>query len=174
MASLATEISQATGYTADVSAVPGPNGSTALEISPATVGDTLKLTDGPSGSDALTELGLSPGLVTDTTSKKGVTTLSSNDTPIYGLGLPASLSLSSAANIKAATVSLAGALAVVQNAYQNLSNAATPAAVLAAQKAGGSGASVPAYLTDQIASYQAALSRLTAGQTNTTSITSLF
>ena len=163
-ASLATEIAQATGYTADVSAVPGPNGSTALEIQPATLGDTLKLIDGPSGSDALSELGLAPGLVTDTKSKRGVTTQSSNGAPVYGLGLPATLSLSSAAKIKAATVSLAGAMAVVQNAYQNLSNAATPAAVLAAQKAGGSGASVPAYLTEQIASYQAALNRLTAGR----------
>jgi hypothetical protein len=173
-ASLATEIAQATSYTAHVSAVPGPNGSTALEIQPATVGDSLKLTDGPSGSDALSELGLAPGIVTDTTTTKGVTTLTSNRSPIYGLGLPETLSLSSAADIKAATVSLAGALAVVQNAYQNLENAATPAAVLAEQKAGGSGGSVPTYLTDQIASYQAALSRLTAGQTGTTSITSLF
>ncbi|HTX50612.1 MAG TPA: hypothetical protein VME40_14595 [Caulobacteraceae bacterium] len=173
-ASLATEIVQATGGTTDVSAAPGPGGSTALEIQPATLGDTVKLIDGPTGSDALTELGLTPGLVTDTTDKKGVTTLSASGMPIYGLGLPATLDLSSAADIKAATVALAGAMSVVQQAYQNMSNAATPAAVLAEQKAGGAGASVPAYLTAQIASYQAALARLTAGQTQTVSITSLF
>lgn len=173
-ASLATEIAQATGYTADVSAVPGPNGSTALEIKPETVGDSLKLIDGPSGSDALTELGLAPGVVTDTTSSKGVTTLSSKGMPIYGLGLPSNLTLSSAADIKNAQVKLAGALSVVETAYQNLANAATPAAVLAEQKAGGGNASVPAYLTNQIAEYQAALARLTAGQAGTTGITSLF
>jgi len=42
--------------------------------------------------------------------------------------------------------------------------------VLALQKLQATQGAAPAYLTAQIASYQAALSRLTAGQTSTTSV----
>jgi hypothetical protein len=172
MASLATEISQATGFAVNASAVPGANGSTALEIEPVNPGETVALINGPSGTDALSELGLSPGVVADTASKKGVTVMQGSSTPIYGLGLPASLNLSTTADTKTAQVQLAGAISVVEQAYQNLANSQTPANVLALQKAQASG-KTPAYLSDQIANYQAALTRLTAGQTGTTGISSL-
>jgi hypothetical protein len=153
--------------------VPGPNGSTALEIQAANPSQTVQLINGPTGTDALSELGLAPGLVADTSSKKGVTVMQGSTTPIYGLGLPSSLSLTSAADIKTAQVQLAGAISVVEQAYQNLQTAATPANVLALQKAQASG-KTPTYLSDQIANYQSALTRLTAGQTQTTGISSLF
>ena len=173
MASLATEIAQATSYTVNASAVPGPNGSTALEIQAANPSETVRLINGPTGADALSELGLAPGVVADTSNKKGVTVMQGSSTPIYGLGLPASLSLTSAADIKTAQVQLAGAISVVEQAYQNLQTAATPANVLALQKAQASG-KTPAYLSDQIANYQSALTRLTAGQTQTTGLSALF
>ena len=93
--------------------------------------------------------------------------LKGSSTPIYGLGLPASLDFSSAADIHTAQVQLAGAIGVVENAYQNLKNAATPAAVLALQKAQASGAT-PKYLANEIANYQSALTRLTAGSSSST------
>jgi hypothetical protein len=62
-------------------------------------------------------------------------------------------------------VQLAGAIGVVENAYQNLKNAATPAAVLALQKAQASG-TTPKYLANEIANYQSALTRLTAGSSS--------
>jgi hypothetical protein len=64
---------------------------------------------------------------------------------------------------------------VVESAYKNLSNAATPAAVLALKKAQSSGAA-PKYLTTEIASYQAALTRLTGGSASasSTGLASLF
>ncbi|MGH6957605.1 MAG: beta strand repeat-containing protein [Caulobacteraceae bacterium] len=174
MASLASEISQATGFIADVTTAPAANGSVALEIKPAYPGAKVTLIDGPSGSDALKGLGLSPGVVADTTATKaGVRELSG--TPIYGLGLPASLDLSSAADINTAKVQLAGAISVVEKAYQDLANAATPAAVLALRKAQASGGA-PKYLTAQIANYQSALARLTGGQNSSspTGLSALF
>ena len=172
-ASLATEIAQQTGFAANVITAPGPNNSTALEIQPANLGATIKLINGPAGKDALTELGLAPGLITKTASKNGVTETAATDTPIYGLGLPSTLDLGSTADIKNAQIKLAGAISVIEGAYQNMENAATPAPVLALQKAQASGKGVPTYLTNQIANYQAALTRLTAGQSSSSSVTSL-
>lgn len=172
MATLASEISQKTGFTVNATTSPGVNGSTALEIKPVNPGEIVTLINGPAKADALAELGLKPGDVADTASKKGVTVLQGSTTPIYGLGLPATLDLSSPADIKKAQVQLAGAISVVEQAYQNLANASTPANVLALKKA-QAGGKVPAYLSSQIANYQAAITRLTAGQTGTTSVSSL-
>jgi hypothetical protein len=173
MASLATEISQKTGFTVNASTSFGAGGTTTLEIAPANPSETVTLINGPSGKDALSELGLKPGVVADTKSKNSVTVMQSSGTPIYGLGIPASLDLSSSTDIKTAQVQLAGAISVVEQAYQNLSNAATPASVLALQKAKTSGGT-PAYISDQIANYQSALERLTGSATPTTTIASLF
>ena len=107
-------------------------------------------------------------MVAATAIKKGATVLKASGTPIYGLGLPASLDLNSAADIQTARVQLAGAIGVVENAYQNLKSAATPAAVLALQKAQSSG-STPKYISNEIANYQTALDRLTAGSYSSTS-----
>jgi hypothetical protein len=175
MASLASEISQVTGFAVNASTSYGANASTTLEIQAAYPGSTVTLVDGPSGSDALAGLGLKPGVVADTTNKNGVTKVSGSSTPIYGLGLPASLDLDSTADIKTAQVQLAGAISVVESAYQNMANAATPAAVLALKKAQSSGAT-PKYLSNEIANYQSALTRLTAGtsSSSTTGLASLF
>ena len=175
MASLATEIAQATGYTVNASTSPAAGGGTAREIKPSYPGSTVKLIDGPAGSDALTALGLKPGVVADTTEKNNTTLLQGSNQAIFGLGLPATLDLSSSADIKTAQVQLAGAVSVVENAYQYLKNAATPANVLALQKAQTSG-TTPTYLSNEIANYQSALTRLTAtsSASSSSSLTSLF
>ncbi|HEY2709846.1 MAG TPA: hypothetical protein VGI95_17485 [Caulobacteraceae bacterium] len=168
MASLATRIAQASGFRVNASTSPAANSKTALELKPASPTSVVTLIDGPKGTDALAALGLKPGVVADTKTKNGVTQLQSSGTPLYGLGLPASLDLSSSANIKTAQVQLAGAMSVIENAYSNLKNAATPAAVLALQKAQTSG-TTPKYISNEIANYQSALTRLTAGQSNSSS-----
>jgi hypothetical protein len=167
-ASLAAEIAQATGFNVNATTSPGPNGSTALELQPANSNDTISLVDGPSGSDALPALGLKPGIIAQTQYKNSETQLKGSGEPVYGLGLPATLDLSSTADIKTAQVQLAGAISVVEDAYQNLKNAATPAAVLALQKAQASG-STPKYLSNEIASYQTALTRLSIGSSDSSS-----
>ena len=161
MATLATEISRATGFGVNATTSPAPGGGTALELAPAYPGSRVTLIDGPADKDALAGLGLKPGLVADTTTKNGVKTLDGSNLPIYGLGLPATLDFSSAADIKTAQVQLAGAVSVIENAYKNLKTAATPANVVALQKAVSSG-TTPKYLSDEIANYQSALNRLTA------------
>jgi hypothetical protein len=169
MASLASQISKASGYMVKATTSYGAHASTTLEIQPAYHGSTVTLVDGPAASDALAGLGLKPGIVADTTTNKaGVRTLSAGGTPIYGLGLPDSLDLSSAANIKTAKVQLSGAIQAVEQAYQHLANAQTPASVLALRKAQSSGAT-PKYLANEIANYQNALTRLTAGSSSSSS-----
>ena len=168
MASLASEIARKTGFQVQATTSVGAGGSTTLQIKPGYAGSKVTLIDGPAGSDALAGLGLKPGLVAATATRNGATVLQGSGTPVYGLGLPASLDLSSAADIHTAQVQLAGAIGVVENAYQNLKNAATPAAVLALQKAQSSG-SAPKYLTTEIANYQSALTRLTAGSSSSSS-----
>jgi hypothetical protein len=165
MASLAAKINEATGFQVKATATPAAGGTTTLQIAPASQSTKVTLSDGPSSSDALTELGLKAGVVASTAIKNGATVLKSSGTPIYGLGLPASLDLSSAADIQTARVQLAGAIGVVEDAYQNLKTAATPAAVLALQKAQSSG-STPKYISNEIANYQTALTRLTAGSSS--------
>ncbi|HEY1752448.1 MAG TPA: hypothetical protein VGG29_14405 [Caulobacteraceae bacterium] len=167
MASLATRISKATGFNVNATTSFGAHASTTLELKAAYPGLIVKLSDGPSGGDALAGLGLKPGIVADTAIKNGSTVLAGSSTPLVGLGLPGNLDLSSAADIHTAQVHLAGAISVIESAYQTLANAATPANVLALRKAQSSG-SAPKYLTNEIASYQAALNRLTAGQSSQT------
>jgi len=102
------------------------------------------LTAGEAGRDALGALGLSPGLIGPTKDVKIKT---------YGLDLPSNLSLSNADLIKTATEKLTAAMKVIRDAYKALDPAT------AAKKA--TSGPVPAYLSNQIANYQAALDRLT-------------
>jgi len=169
MASLATEIAKATGFTVNATTSYAAGGGTALEIKSSYPGSTVTLIDGPAKSDALAGLGLKPGVIADTTEKNGATLLAGSNEAVFSLGLPATLDFSSAADIKTAQVQLAGAVSVVENAYQHLKNAATPANVLALQKAVSSG-KTPTYLSNEIANYQSALTRLTAGQSSSSSL----
>lgn len=101
------------------------------------------LTSGETGRDALAGLGLSPGYVG----------MSSGDdvTRTFGLGLPASLNLSNAEAVKTAGEKLQAAMKAVRDAYRALAPASQSPA---------SSGTAPAYLTAQLANYQAALSRL--------------
>ncbi len=101
---------------------------------------------GEAGRDALAGLGLSPGFVGRTSGDDAKKT--------YGIELPNTLNLSTPEATKTAADLILAAMRVVRDAYRDLapSNAVNRPVGQA-----------PAYLTAQIANYQAALSRLTGG-----------
>lgn len=104
------------------------------------------LTSGDPGRDALAALGLSPGFIGRTTGADILKT--------FGLDLPRNLKFTSdPASIKAADGALEFAIKGVKDAYDALKPRST-----AALPTGPA----PAYLSAQLANYQAALARLTA------------
>ena len=102
------------------------------------------LTAGEPGRDALAGLGLSTGFI-------GASGGSDGALRTFGLDLPRNLALNDPGAIKAAGARIQGALKAVRDAYRSLAPAPAGAGVNGA---------VPAYLTSQIANYQAALARL--------------
>lgn len=132
---------------------------------------TFQLIAGPQGRDALSALGLQAALVRNTIvdKTKGVIP-ADKGTQTYGLHLPSTLDLNSSADIGKALSSLTNAITTVRAIYADLRQAAAP------KTASTAGGTVPAYLQNQIADYQAALDRLTAGQSASSgsSLVSLF
>lgn len=101
------------------------------------------LTSGEPGRDALAGLGLSAGFIGPTAGE--------GEAKTFGLGLPRNLTLANADAVKAAGERLQAAMKAIRDAYRAL-NPVDPSA-------SATGAA-PAYLTAQIANYQAALARL--------------
>jgi hypothetical protein len=163
---LATKINLALASQGTATVVPSGSGGK-LEISSADASSYIELDSQPavqdpfaksSGTDVLAALGLSTGIIrTVKTVQNGLT----DPTQLrdYGLMLPATLSIDSAANAQAASTALTAAMYAVQQAYQDLVNPPTLASEAAA-KAQGSAGTVPTYLTNEIANYQAGLDRL--------------
>ena len=102
------------------------------------------LTSGETGRDALLGLGLSAGYIGVASADASVKT--------FGLGLPSNLTLNSADQIKAAGEKIQGALKAIRDAYRGLEPE---------EKTASASGPVPAYLSNQLANYQAALARLT-------------
>jgi hypothetical protein len=102
------------------------------------------ITSGETGRDALQGLGLSAGYVGMAAGDKTVKT--------FGLNLPSNINLSDAKSIAAAGEALQNALKGIRDAYRGLAPETKSAAA---------SGPVPAYLTNQLANYQAALARLT-------------
>jgi hypothetical protein len=159
---LAQKITQASGYGASVQVVTGTGGVQQLKITPSSSASQITLEGGPPGQNALPALGLSEGLVTTNATAKAksastaggaiaTTSLKAN----YALGLESSLSLSSPGGVSNALAQLGGAITTVKQIYTDMTTKPS------AQTAGYQG-SVPAYLTAEIANYQAALARLTS------------
>ena len=99
---------------------------------------------GESGKDALAGLGLSAGFVGPTSGDKATTT--------FGLNLSSNLRIDTQDAVKSTGEALLAAMKAIREAYRSL------APETATSKTSGT---VPAYLTNQIANYQAALTRLT-------------
>ncbi|CAN5396045.1 regulatory protein FlaEY [soil metagenome] len=103
------------------------------------------LTSGETGRDALAGLGLSSGYIGQAGGSDGVV-------KTFGLALPSNLGLGDAASIKTAGEKIQAAMKAVRDAYRELAPKTDTSAT---------SGTVPAYLTAQLANYQAALSRLT-------------
>lgn len=159
LTSLAERMGRALAGQADVR-VMTVDGGKRLQVRPLTARNVVELIAGPEGKDALKGLGLPEGVLrTTTVAKGGKLAPADGGYPIYGLKLNGKINLDDAAEIGHAAAELAAAITVVRSAYRDLKDAATPAAVKAAQAA-PTGA-VPAYMQKQIVNYQQALSKLT-------------
>ncbi|MGZ3306404.1 MAG: transcriptional regulator, partial [Asticcacaulis sp.] len=167
MKTLAAKIQRASGFqlTVTTTSVPGVNGQPStqgLDIKPANNSSSLEFVAGPVGKDALTGLGLASGLVTSQAGKLMDPTTSNYTTSQKPMGLifDTSLNLNSTQNIADAVKSLQKTIQKVHEVYTYLKSGDPQP-----KKPGsgnGSGAP-PAYLTNEIANYQAALQRLTGG-----------
>lgn len=113
--------------------------------------EPAEIVAGAGGRDALEALGLAQTLLTPVGGTK-------DGRAVFGLQLPGDLHLRDKAAIKAAGVAVQAALGALRSAYRELERLDRPPSMAAA-----AGGKAPAYYTQQLANYQAALSRLTGG-----------
>ena len=123
----------------------------------------MTLGAGPAGKNALTTLGLPEGLLNLTTTTNAVTAPADGGKTIYALGLSSTLNIDSAAQVSHARAVVGAAMGVVRKAYQDLVTAATPQTPASIAAANGKTGTVPAYLSAELANFQAGLARLTGG-----------
>lgn len=175
LATLATKINQATAYQANATVTTGAGGVQELNITTNFPGVKITLGAGPSGSNALSGLGLTPGVITSNAyakaSTKGAATTAATSNSLmanYALGLPSTLNLTTSAGIAAAQKALSAAMTTIKGIYANM---VTPAST-SKTGSGGTGAA-PAYITAEISSYQGALARLTSSTSSSSSSSSL-
>ncbi|MDO8297624.1 MAG: hypothetical protein Q7T19_14430 [Caulobacter sp.] len=156
---LAVKVRRAAGFKAKVEVV-SDGDFRRLKITPATAGAAVEVLPGKGGVDSLASLGLTPGVVRNTViDKNGKSVSADGGGPVFGLSLPAQLDVSTDTAIKNALAVLSKSLTKIRDAYRQLETAAKPASTTTAAASGP----VPAYMTSQIANYQAALDRLTGG-----------
>lgn len=171
---LALKIRRASGFAAKVTLGTNAEGQRSLKIEPASSSAVIEIGAGKGDSNALLQLGIAEGVVRATTTDKDGKTVSANGQPnVYGLGLHTGINLSEPDQISHALAELASAQDAIRQAYKDLVAAATPKSAQNAAAAAAAAGKAPAYMTNQIANYQAALDRLTAGSTSD-STTSLF
>lgn len=146
MTSLARKIEQASTRRL-IATVSTTDGRQTLTIRPRDPERGAILSPGESGRDALAGLGLEPGYVGATSGDDVIKT--------FGLNLSGGLTLGGPDAIKATSEALQRAMTQLRSAYRALGPQAEETPQITGQ--------APAYLTAQIANYQAALSRLTGG-----------
>ncbi|MDI6623468.1 MAG: transcriptional regulator [Brevundimonas sp.] len=139
---VASEGSSVTGTDGEITTTTG--GFQRLSIMARDGKSGAVLTPGETGRDALAGLGLSSGFIGASTGDEVRKT--------FGLDLPGTLRLADAAAAKTAGERIQAAMKAVRDAYRSLD----PANSASAAPRGP----VPAYLTNQLANYQAALARL--------------
>lgn len=149
-ASLARKIAQASDNRLKVEVVKSDDRDV-LKLTPRDGRGSVQLLAGAGGRDALEALGLGEVLLTPAGELD-------DSRSVFGLKLPADLSLDSKAAIKAAGSAIQDALSAVRAAYRELERLDRPRSQQ--QQVTGE---APAYLQSQLANYQAALSRLTGG-----------
>lgn len=157
---LAQKVRRASGYQAKVT-ITTVDGLRQLKIEPMNPRMVIEIGAGKLDKNALEMLGLPEGVVRATRTNDGVTMPADGKGKIYGLGLARDLNLSNPEQVRHAMAELTTAMGAIRSAYKDLVAAASPKT--AAQQIAAQGGKAPAYLTNQIANYQAALSRLTGG-----------
>lgn len=157
LATLATKISRAANFQVKTTIVTDGDYKR-LKIEPLSSRSTLEISAGKTGQSALVALGITEGVVQPATTDDDSSSAKTIKT--YGLKLDLSkLNLNSPDSMKQAQSALLSAMTVIQGAYRDLQAAAQPKTTTNTSASGP----VPAYLTAQIANYQAALDRLTGG-----------
>lgn len=158
---LAQKIEAASDYAVTATVTAGTGGQV-LKLAPAYPGQQVSLLPGPLGMDALAPLGLSQGVLTSNASQESSTVIPASTVGLpasnslkngYSLNLNTDLNLSNTADAGVAASSLSSAASTIQKIYQDMT---TPPST-----SSSTGGTVPAYLTNEIANYQAALARLT-------------
>ena len=114
-------------------------------------------------TDVLASLGLNAGVIRTVQTTNGLTNPS--QLREYGLDLTSTMNLNSAASAQSAANTLNVAITTLKQAYQDLVSPPTLASEAAA-KAAAQGGTAPAYLTSELANYQAGLQRLTGGSSS--------
>jgi len=132
-----------------------------LNITYASSRSSVELLAGPSGKDALEGLGLAEGQIRSYAYDKTVNQYT------YGLKLDRDLKIDTPEAIKLTTEDIQTAMSTIRTAFRAIGTGLNPteAAAQAAKEAKVQKAqtAVPAYLTKQMANYQAGLNRLTGG-----------
>ena len=173
---LALKIRRASGFAAKVTVASDLDGGKQLKIEPANSSALVTIGAGKGDLDALSELGIVEGVVRAVqTNKAGRTSPADGKPTLYGLGLESDLNLSDADQVSHAQAVLSAAQDVIRQAYKDLVAAATPKS--AQNAAAAASGKVPAYLSNQISNYQAALDRLTGGSSadsSSSDVSSLF
>lgn len=156
---LAAKIKRATGFQAKVTVTSG-SGISKLTVTPLNDRTIIEFGAGKVGKDALEFLGIPEGIVRNTEiDSKGASVPADGKGQIFGLGLESDLKLDSAVEIAHAAADISTAMGVIRKAYKDLVAQATPQSNVPAASEAVTG-TVPKYLQDQLANYQAALTRL--------------
>jgi hypothetical protein len=160
-ATLAQKIAKASNYSVKTTVLPLSSGST-LKLAPAYPNVQVSLLPGPAGHDALGPLGLPQGVLSADASKESSSAPGGDTGPLasrnylkngYSLKLSSSLSLANSARATTASAAISSAIATIKSIYHDMTTPPSTGNGVGSGKA-------PAYLTNQIAQYQAALSRL--------------
>lgn len=157
---LAQKIRRASGFQAKVT-LNTAEGARTLKIEPINPRMVIEVGPGTAGKDALDMLGITESVVRATRTIDGKDMPADGRSKIYGLGLPRDLNLSDVHQISHAVAEVAAAMGVIRSIYKDMVAAVTPKS--AADQIAAQAGKAPAYLTNQIANYQAALDRLTGG-----------
>jgi hypothetical protein len=173
---LAQKIIQASGYQATVTVVPS-DGKDQIEIKPENSSQTITLLPGATGKDALGPLGLKAGDIQTTAAIPkppkynpafpNTSTSSTTETDTYGLNIAQDFNLTTTAGVQAAQKAIQAAITTIQSAYTNLADGNQTASTKPAVTG-----TVPAYLSSELANYQAGLSRLTGSSSSSSASSS--
>ena len=159
---LADKIKRASGFRAKVETATNGN-SRVLKISPASNNATIEIVPGKGGTDVLRSLGLAGGVVRATKTEDGKTVSADGNGPVYGLQLPPELDITTDEGRKNANMVITRAMSQVRSAYREIADTALGVKNNNTASSGKTGGTVPTYLKNQVANYQAALNRLTGG-----------